>query len=106
MMKPISVWKQELSGGAHAARLAALYCCAPEQMQLLLYIFLFSAPFIFYLSFYLLLFIKCCYLLIHNIYLFLQLKYYDFQLLIFVRLQYKLYYHSLLLNLEYVKLLL
>ena len=24
-------WKQELSGGAHAARLAALYCCAPEQ---------------------------------------------------------------------------
>ena len=31
MMKPISVWKQELSGGAHAARLAALYCCAPEQ---------------------------------------------------------------------------
>ena len=31
MMKPISVWKQELSGGAHAVRLAALYCCAPEQ---------------------------------------------------------------------------
>lgn len=31
MMKPISVWKQELSGGAHAARLAALYCCAPGQ---------------------------------------------------------------------------
>ena len=31
MMKPISVWKQELSGGAHAARLASLYCCAPEQ---------------------------------------------------------------------------
>ena len=31
MMKPISVWKQELSGGAHAARLAALYCCAPDE---------------------------------------------------------------------------
>ena len=31
MMKPISVWKQELSGGTHAARLASLYCCAPEQ---------------------------------------------------------------------------
>ena len=31
MMKPISVWKQELSGGVHAARLASLYCCTPEQ---------------------------------------------------------------------------
>ena len=31
MMKPISIWKQELTGGAHAARLASLYCCAPEQ---------------------------------------------------------------------------
>ena len=31
MMKPISTWKQELAGGAHAARLASLYCCPPEQ---------------------------------------------------------------------------
>ncbi len=31
MMKPISVWKQELSGGVHADRLASLYCCAPDQ---------------------------------------------------------------------------
>ena len=31
MMKPISVWKQELSGGVHTARLASLYCCTPEQ---------------------------------------------------------------------------
>ena len=31
MMKSISTWKQELTEGAHAARLAALYCCAPEQ---------------------------------------------------------------------------
>ena len=31
MMKPISVWKQELAGGAHTERLASLYCCAPEQ---------------------------------------------------------------------------
>ena len=31
MMKPISVWKQELDGGTHTARLASLYCCAPEQ---------------------------------------------------------------------------
>ena len=31
MMKPISVWKQELASGTHAARLASLYCCAPEQ---------------------------------------------------------------------------
>ena len=30
MFKSISTWKQELSGGAHAARLASLYCCAPE----------------------------------------------------------------------------
>ena len=30
MMKPISVWKQELADGTHAARLASLYCCAPE----------------------------------------------------------------------------
>ena len=26
MMKPISVWKQELAGGTHTARLASLYC--------------------------------------------------------------------------------
>ncbi len=31
MMKPISVWKQELTSGVHADRLASLYCCAPEQ---------------------------------------------------------------------------
>ena len=31
MMKPISIWKQELSDGVHTARLASLYCCAPEQ---------------------------------------------------------------------------
>ena len=31
MMKSVSAWKQELSSGAHAARLAALYCCAPEE---------------------------------------------------------------------------
>ena len=30
MMKPISVWKQELTDGTHTARLASLYCCAPE----------------------------------------------------------------------------
>ena len=29
MMKPISVWKQELADGTHAARLASLYCCTP-----------------------------------------------------------------------------
>ena len=27
MMKSIPVWKQELSDGVHAARLASLYCC-------------------------------------------------------------------------------
>ena len=31
MMKSIPVWKQELSGGTHAARLASLYCCAPAE---------------------------------------------------------------------------
>ena len=31
MMKPISVWKQELTDGTHTDRLASLYCCAPEQ---------------------------------------------------------------------------
>ena len=31
MMKSISVWKQELAGGTHTARLASLYCCSPEQ---------------------------------------------------------------------------
>ena len=31
MMKPISVWKQELTDGIHTDRLASLYCCAPEQ---------------------------------------------------------------------------
>ena len=31
MMKPISVWKQELASGVHTDRLASLYCCAPEQ---------------------------------------------------------------------------
>ena len=31
MMKPISIWKQELVDGVHTARLASLYCCAPEQ---------------------------------------------------------------------------
>ena len=29
MMKSIPVWKQELSDGVHAARLASLYCCSP-----------------------------------------------------------------------------
>ena len=31
MMKSISIWKQELTGGTHAARLASLYCCKPEE---------------------------------------------------------------------------
>ena len=31
MMKPISIWKQELADGVHTARLASLYCCAPEE---------------------------------------------------------------------------
>ncbi len=31
MMKPISIWKQELSDGTYANRLASLYCCTPEQ---------------------------------------------------------------------------
>ena len=31
MMKSISTWKQELTKGAHAARLAALYCCTPNE---------------------------------------------------------------------------
>ncbi len=31
MMKSISTWKQELTEGAHAARLAALYCCTPQR---------------------------------------------------------------------------
>ena len=31
MMKSISTWKQELTKGAHAARLAALYCCTPDE---------------------------------------------------------------------------
>ena len=31
MMKSVSVWKQELADGTHTSRLAALYCCAPEQ---------------------------------------------------------------------------
>ena len=31
MMNPISIWKQELADGVHTARLASLYCCAPEQ---------------------------------------------------------------------------
>ena len=31
MMKSISTWKQELTEGAHAARLAALYCCTPDK---------------------------------------------------------------------------
>ena len=31
MMRSVSVWKQELAGGAHTERLASLYCCAPEQ---------------------------------------------------------------------------
>ena len=26
MMKSVSVWKQELAGGAHTERLASLYC--------------------------------------------------------------------------------
>ena len=30
-MKSIPVWKQELSDGVHAARLASLYCCAPAE---------------------------------------------------------------------------
>ena len=33
MMKPISVWKQELAGGTHTARLASLYCCSPEPVS-------------------------------------------------------------------------
>lgn len=49
--------------------------------------------------------IKYYYLLIHNIYLFYQLKYYDLHLLIFVHFQYKLYHHNPSQNLEYVKLL-
>ncbi|MGN0662906.1 MAG: galactokinase [Faecalibacterium sp.] len=28
MMRPVSLWKEELAAGVHAARLAALYCCA------------------------------------------------------------------------------
>ena len=31
MMKSIPVWKQKLSDGVHAARLASLYCCAPAE---------------------------------------------------------------------------
>ena len=31
MMKSISTWKQELTECAHAARLAALYCCTPKE---------------------------------------------------------------------------
>ena len=31
MMKSIPVWKQELSDGVHAVRLASLYCCAPAE---------------------------------------------------------------------------
>ena len=31
MLKPISTWKQELSSGVHADRLASLYCCAPSE---------------------------------------------------------------------------
>ena len=31
MMKSVSAWKQELADGVHAARLASLYCCAPEE---------------------------------------------------------------------------
>ena len=31
MMKSIPVWKQELSDGVHAARLASLSCCAPAE---------------------------------------------------------------------------
>ncbi|MGN0707981.1 MAG: galactokinase [Faecalibacterium sp.] len=31
MLKPISVWKQELTDGVHAARLARLYCCTPAE---------------------------------------------------------------------------
>ena len=31
MMKSIPIWKQELSDGVHAARLASLYCCAPAE---------------------------------------------------------------------------
>lgn len=30
MMKPISIWKQELADGTHTNRLANLYCCAPD----------------------------------------------------------------------------
>ena len=33
MMKPISIWKQELVDGVHTARLASLYCCAPEPVS-------------------------------------------------------------------------
>ena len=29
-MKDVRIWKQELADGVHAARLASLYCCAPE----------------------------------------------------------------------------
>ncbi len=29
-MKEVRIWKQELADGAHAARLASLYCCPPE----------------------------------------------------------------------------
>ena len=28
MMRPVSLWKEELAAGVHAVRLAALYCCA------------------------------------------------------------------------------
>ena len=31
MMKSISTWKQELTGGVHTARLASLYCCTPDE---------------------------------------------------------------------------
>ena len=31
MMKSVSAWKQELAAGVHAARLASLYCCTPEE---------------------------------------------------------------------------
>ena len=31
MMKSVSAWKQELADGVYAARLASLYCCAPEE---------------------------------------------------------------------------
>ena len=29
-MKDVRIWKEELAAGVHAARLASLYCCAPE----------------------------------------------------------------------------